>query len=574
MTSSRRPSRFGARRVSRRLGRGGSALRNAARLRIIASVFARYGFQNIAERIRLGRFLIERISGIDADQYTPAERLRMAFEELGPTFVKLGQLLATRPDLVPEEFVEEFKRLHDQVTALPFEQMRSTLEQQYGHDLDSVFQEIDPNPIGAASIAQVYRAVLRNPSGAGPGAKVVVKVQRPGIAEVIKNDVGVLYFLAEQLAAFVPEAAIFNPIGIVDEFFKTLELETNFNVEANNIRRFQQNFKDDPTVKIPHVYVEHSGPKVLVLEALNGIPLSQPSALTQEGLDRDAIMRAGLRCYFKQVFVDGLFHGDLHAGNMFVMPDNSVGLIDFGIVGRLNSRVRDAIANMFVALYSEDYEQLAYEYVDLAPFNEEIDVDDFARDLQALIAPHFGLNLKNMNLGRLMMGTTAVAAKHHLVLPSELMLFFKSIVTVEGMGRVIQSDFDLLPHALEFADELVRTKVDPMRMKEDALGFGRDTAQLVRTLPRQIRQFVRRVNHPDFAFRLSLVELEEVKRSLESSSNLMFLGLVIGSLIMSGSAAMFLERGHLFLGIPVLAALFYGLAGALGLAAFRNYIRK
>lgn len=562
------PSRRKERQKALFSRRGGSAFRNAARLRTIASVFARYGFQNIAERIRLGRFLIERLSGIDADQFTPAERLRMAFEELGPTFVKLGQLLATRPDLIPEDFVEEFKRLHDQVTALPFEQMVSTLEQQYGRDLDSVFLEIDQNPIGAASIAQVYRAVLRD------GSKVVVKVQRPGIVEVVKNDVGVLYFLAEQLATFVPEAAVFNPVGIVDEFFKTLELETNFNVEANNIKRFQQNFRDDPTVKIPHVYLEHSGPKVLVLEALEGVALSQPSALLQEGLDRDEVMRAGIRCYFKQVFVDGLFHGDLHAGNLFVMPNSSVGLIDFGIVGRLNSRVRDAIANMFVALYSEDYEQLANEYVDLAPFNDTIDVDDFARDLQDLLAPHFGLNLKNLNLGRLLMSTTVVAAKHHLVLPSELMLFFKSIITVEGMGRIIRSDFDLLPHALEFADELVRTKMDPQKMKDEALVFGRDSALLVKTLPRQLRQFARRVNHPDFAFKLSLVELEEVKKSLESSSNLMFLGLVIGSLMISGSATMFVDHGHVIFGIPLLSAIFYGLAGALGLAAFRNYIRK
>lgn len=572
MRSSRGPS--GRRSRARPVRRGGgSALRNAARLKTIASVFARYGFQNIAERIRLGKFIVERISGIDADQFSPAERLRMAFEELGPTFVKLGQVLATRPDLIPEDFVEEFKRLHDQVAALPFEQMRSTLEQQYGHDLDSIFEEIDPNPIGAASIAQVYRATLKNPRE-GRSPKVVAKVQRPGIIEVIKNDVGVLYFLAEQLATFVPEAAVFNPIGIVDEFFKTLELETNFNIEANNIKRFQQNFLNDSTVKIPHVYLEYSGPKVLILEALEGIPLSQPSALSQPGIDLDKVMRAGVHCYFRQVFVHGLFHGDLHAGNLFVMPDSGVGLIDFGIVGRLNTRVRDAIANMFVALYTEDYERLAYEYVDLAPFNDAIDVDDFAKDLQDLLAPHFGLNLKNVNLGRLLMSTTVVAAKHRLVLPSELMMFFKSIVTVEGMSRIIQPDFDLLPHALEFTDELVRNKVDPVRMKEDAIGFGRDSAMLIRTLPRQVRQFVRRVNHPDFAFRLSLVELEEVKKSLESSSNLVFLGLVIGSLMISGSATMFVDRGHVIFGIPLLSAIFYGLAGALGLAAFRNYIRK
>lgn len=548
--------------------RGRSALRNAARLKTIVAVFARFGFQNVAERIRLGRFLVERIGGIDSDQYSTAERLRMAFEELGPTFVKLGQLLATRPDLVPEDFVEEFKRLHDQVSALPFEAMKQTLASQYGADLDTVFSKIDPNPIGAASIAQVYRATLRS------GPEVVVKVQRPGIGEVIRNDIGVLYFLADRLAKFVPEAAVFNPVGIVDEFFKNLELETNFNVEANNIRRFQQNFAGDPTVKIPHVYVEHSGERVLVLEALDGVPLSQPGALSQGNIDAHHIMSTGVRCYFKQVFLHGLFHGDLHAGNLFIMRDGRIGLIDFGIVGRLNRRVQDSIANMFVALYSEDYERLAYEYVEVAPFEEAVDVDAFAKDLQDLLAPHFGLNLKNVNLGRLLMATTAVAAKHRLTLPSELILFFKSIVTVEGMGRVIRKDFDLLPHALEFAAELVKSKADPQRWKDDAIGFGRDSAVLMKTLPRQIRQFVRRVNHPDFAFRLSLVELEEVKRSVESSSNIIFLGLVIGSLVMSGSAALFLTHLPQFLGMPVLSTLFYGMAATLGVVAVRNYIKK
>lgn len=546
----------------------GSAFRNAARLRTILSVFARYGFENIAEKVRLGRFLLERLSGFSAEQFTTAERLRMAFEELGPTFVKLGQLLATRPDLVPEDWSEEFKRLHDQVASIPFDEMRTTLEQHFGKRLDQVFTSFDEDPVGAASIAQVYRARLLN------GTDVVVKVQRPGISEVIQNDLGVLYFLAHRLKLFVPEAAVLNPVGIVDEFFKSLELETNFVIEANNIRKFQDNFRDDPTVKIPHVYIEHSGPRVLVLEALNGIPLSQHRFSQESWVDREAVMKAGIRCYFKQVFIHGFFHGDLHAGNLFILPENRIGLIDFGIVGRLNRRVRDSIANMFVALYSEDYERLAYEYIDVTPFNDRVDVDEFAKDLQDLLAPHFGLNLRNVNLGRLLMQTTTLAAKHRLILPSELMLFFKSIVTVEGMGRAIDPDFDLLPHALEFAGELTEQKLDIKQLKHDALSLGRDTGILIKTLPRQVRQLVRRINHPDFAFRLSLVELEELKKSVESSSNIIFLGILISSLILAGSGLMFLNEAQRFLGLPLLSGIFYALAGALSLLAFRNYFKK
>ncbi len=243
-------------------------------------MFAKNGFQNVAEKIKLGRFLLERFAKPGIEQYTPPERMRMAFEELGPTFVKLGQVLATRPDLVPEEFVEEFKRLHDQVAPLPFSEIRRVLEREMAMPLEEAFKEINPSPLGSASIAQVHRAILAD------GTDVVIKVQRPGIEKIIADDVAILYYLAELLQKYVPETRVFNPQGIVDEFFRTLELETNFIIEANNIRRFQENFKNDPTVIIPEVFFEFSTQKVLVLEFLKGIPLSKAEALEQAGVDR------------------------------------------------------------------------------------------------------------------------------------------------------------------------------------------------------------------------------------------------------------------------------------------------
>ncbi len=502
------------------------------------------------------------------DKYTAAERLRMSFEELGPSFVKFGQLLATRPDLVPQQFVDEFKKLHDQVQGVPFTAIEGVLREQFGVDTGSVFKEIDPVPLAAASIAQVHRAVMRD------GSAVVVKVQRPGIREVIEDDLNILYFVADLLQKYVPETRIFNPNGIVDEFFKTLELETNFVVEANNIRRFIENFKNEPQIKIPRVYEEFSGPKVLVLEAINGIPLSQQRALEQEGVDRAQVMRTGMGCYLKMVFRDGLFHGDLHAGNLFIMPNNQLGLVDFGIVGRLNRRTQTAIANMFVALYAEDYERLAYEYVELAPYAEEVDVDDFGKDLQDLLAPYFGLTLKNVNVGRLLMESTTIAAKHGLTLPTELMLFFKSIVTVEGMGSMVMKDFDLLTYALEFASELVKARYEPKRVREDIQVMMRDSASLLMALPRQLRQLTRKLNDPGFAVRLQMQEMDDLQRAVETSSNIIFLGLVIGSLILGASGLMFLQQGPFFLGLPFLSAIGYGLAAVLGLVAFRNYIRK
>jgi ubiquinone biosynthesis protein len=492
----------------------------------------------------------------------------MAFEELGPTFIKLGQVLATRPDLVPQEFVDEFVKLHDQVAPISFSEIQKVLEGQFGTSMQDVFREIDPVPIAAASIAQVHGAILID------GRDVVVKVQRPGIERIIRDDVNILYYLAELLQKYVPETRVFNPTGIVNEFFKTLELETNFIIEANNIRRFQESFKNDSTVKIPAVYFDYSGRRVLVLEMLKGIPLSQKAALEQEGIDRLTVMRAGLRCYFKMVFKDGVFHGDLHAGNIFILPENRIGLIDFGIVGRLNRRTQDAIASMFLALYSEDYERLAYEYVEVAPYNGDLNVDEFARDLQDLLAPFFGSTLKNVDLGRLLMDSTAIAARHHLVIPSELMLFFKSIVTVEGMAKMIMKDFNLLDHALEFAQDIVKTKYAPDRLREEASAMGREVSVLLRPLPRQLKQFIRKVGHPDFALRTSLIELDEFKRSVESSANILFLGLIIGALILSATMSLFLKDVPIVFNMPLVSALLYSFAGVLGLVAFYNYIRK
>jgi ubiquinone biosynthesis protein len=537
-------------------------------MRTIVGVFARHGFQNVAERIKLGRFIIERFTTLESDKFTAAERARMAFEELGPTFIKFGQLLATRPDLVPDDFVEEFKKLHDQVQTVPFEEVRSVLEQQFGADLTTLFRQFDETPVAAASIAQVYRAVLVD------GDEVVVKVQRPGIEAVIRDDLSVLYTLAELLFKYIPETRVYNPVGIVNEFFKTLQLETNFVVEANNIRRFASNFQTEPSIRIPRVYTEYSGSKVIVMEAIGGIPLSSPQALNQPGVDPELVLRRGLRCYMKMVFEDGLFHADLHAGNLFVLSDNSIGLVDFGMVGRLNRRTQDAIAAMLMALATEDYDRLAYEYVDLAPFVEKMDVDRFATEVRDVIAPYYGLTMRNVNLGKILLDSTAVAARHGLMLPTELMMFFKSIILVEGMARLIVKDFDFLQTALEFSSDFIRSRFDSAKAFKDLAMMGRESTALMYSLPRQIRQALRKLNSPQFSVRLRISQLEELKRSVETSSNIVFLGLIIGSLILSGSLTISMQTDTFIAGMPVVSGICYLTALLLSGLAFYNYIKK
>lgn len=547
----------------------GKTLKNAGRLRTIVGVFAKHGFHNLAERVKLGQFIIDRLTkDSEIEKLSIPERVRMSFEELGPTFVKLGQLLASRPDLIPAEYVEEFEKLHDQVQPLPFVTIRQVLIEEFGSSLDEQFLSIDEQPLGSASIAQVHKAQLRT------GETVVIKVQRPGIIEKINDDLNVLYFLADLLETYVPETRPFNPRGIVNEYFKTLELETNFIVEANNIRRFKENFKNEPDVRVPLVYHSLVTERVLIMEALPGLPLSSSNALSKEGADPEAIIKLGLRTYLKMVFSDGFFHGDLHAGNFFVLPNNQIGLIDFGVVGRLNKKTQTSIANMLLALAKEDYDRLAYEYIDLAPFTDQIKVEQFSKELRELIAPYYGLTLKEVNLGKLLLKSSSLAVQHHLSLPTELMMFFKSLVCIEGIGRRIKADFDFLNYSIEMAEEIVKTQYDTERVTGEFMSMARESRNFLNALPRQLHFLLRKLNSPEHSVNIRLNDIQDLKKSVESSFNLLFLGVIIGALIV-GSA---LVAGHpsenLVYGLPILA--FFGLllASGLGVAAFFNYIKK
>lgn len=547
----------------------GKTLKNAGRLRVIVGVFAKHGFQNLAERVKLGQFIIDRLkSEVDIEKYSVPERIRMSFEELGPTFIKLGQLLATRPDLIPSDFVEEFEKFHDQVQPLSFEVIEDVLKEEFGNALYTKFPFIDPIPLGSASIAQVHRARIAS------GENVVIKVQKPGIVAKINDDLNVLYFLADLLETYVPETRPFNPKGIVNEYFKTLELETNFIVESNNIRRFKENFKNEAHVHIPEVYTELVTERVLTMEALQGLPLSNNAAMQTPGTNSEQIIRLGIRTYLKMIFTDGLFHGDLHAGNFFILENNNIGLIDFGVIGRLNSKTQSAVANMLLALAKEDYERLAYEYVDLAPFTDQVKVEQFAKELRELIAPYYGLTLKDVNLGKLLMSSSAVAAKHHITLPTELMMFFKSIVCIEGIGRKIKKDFDFLSYSIEMAEEIVRNQYDASKVASEFSTMARESKNFINALPRQLHFLLRKLNSPEHSLNIRLNDVQDLKKSIESSFNLLFLGIIIAALILSSAVIFNQPSANMVYGIPVASFVGYILACALGFIAFINYIKK
>lgn len=532
-------------------------------------MFAKHGLRNLVEKINLGNFLnSSAASSKEKELLSFPTRVRLSFEELGPTFIKFGQLMASRPDLVPQDYLEEMSLLQDQVQPIEFKIVEGVLSEDLGPDWKKHFQFVDEKPLGSASIAQVHKARLNS------GQNVVIKVQRPGLLQTINDDLNVLYFIAELLETYVPEVRMFNPTGMVDEYFKTLELETNFVVEANNIRKFKENFKKEDKIKIPEVYFDLVTERILVMEELIGRPLSQEGALSQSNTQAEEIIKMGLRAYLKMVFIDGFFHGDLHAGNFFVFPENQIGLIDFGVVGRLNSKTQSSIVNMLLALSKEDYTQLAYEYVDIAPFSETVNVDLFARELQALISPYFGLTTKHVNVGRILMSSSSVAATHGLSVPTELMMFFKSIVSIEGLGQKILPDFDFLQNTLSMIGEVAQNQFQPTKFVDEATFLFRESRGFLKTLPRQLNLMVRRMNTPGYHTKVRVEGVEEFRRSFEISFNLLFLGIIIASLILSSSLIYTHESSWMVKGMPGFSLIGYIIAAALGIVAFINYIKK
>ncbi|NLV25279.1 MAG: AarF/ABC1/UbiB kinase family protein [Deltaproteobacteria bacterium] len=541
-------------------------IRFLKRYRNILTVLIKYGFGHIVDQLNLtgylelGRKLFSRgAPRREITSLTPPERLRLAMEELGTTFIKLGQLLSTRPDLIPQPFADEFRKLQDHVPAVPFAKIRAQLEDEIGARISAAFKEFDENPIAAASIAQVHRGRLKS------GEEVAVKVRRPNILQTVETDLEILLGIAQLIRHHFPDWEIYDPIGIVKNFRRTIRREMDFTKEAFTIDRFAANFAEDETVYVPKVFWEHTGETVLTMEFIHGIKVSLLTELRAKGYDLKAIARNGANAILKQVLLHGFFHGDPHPGNVFVLEGNTVCLLDYGMVGRLDENLKQHLADLLNAVVKRDVERLVAVLRDSGELQDETNLRELHKDLREFVDDYYGLPLKELNTGKLLYDFAAILNRYRINFPSDLMLLAKALVTVEGIGRQLDPDFNMVGMLSPLITQLIRDRMSAASLSKEIAGLAQSYGGMIKRLPWDIKELINRLNQDKFRIDLRHQGFERLIVDLDKASNRISFSLLTAALVVGSSLIMQTDKGPLLFGFPILGLIGYSIAALLGL---------
>ncbi|CAM4310690.1 ABC1 kinase family protein [Corallococcus exiguus] len=541
-------------------------LQDLNRIRQIALIAARHGFGEVTERAGVWRLLGGRKEKVEvseeARRESTARRFRLFLSELGPTFIKLGQVLSTRADLLPAEFVEELATLQDNVEAIPLEQVHAQIRDALGKDVQELFAQVDPEPLAAASIAQVHRAVTMD------GEEVVIKVQRPGIAQRIDADLGVLRSLARLLEAVVEETGIYSPSGIVDEFDRAIHEELDFINEATNIRAFLENHKDRPYLKIPRVHAALSSRTVLTMEFIRGEKIN-PAALAEA--DRKQIAQHILEASFRQLFDDGLFHGDPHPGNVLLMEGNRLALLDFGVVGRLTRPMQETLVMLCLAVALKDSDSVARILYRVGVPDARANLMGFRNDIEAILGQHLPTTLGQVDARTLLRDLLDLAVKYRIRIPKEYALLSRASISTEGMLRGLYPELNIIEVALPYAKELMAGRYDPSQLQGGLMRTLLRFQSMAQDLPTQLSQILLDLETGKFSVTVRAEQFDKLNENLRSVAVIAFLGLCACGFIV-GAFIAFAPRPPMYGNVPVLGIVGIALAAALFGAVLTWYL--
>jgi ubiquinone biosynthesis protein len=523
-------------------------IRNVSRLREIVLVFAKNGFDefislNVISSIP--NFVLPRSKkGIKEQLDTETEkdwprilghRLRLCFEELGPAFIKFGQLLSSREDIFDSSFIEEMKILRDKVKPVPFDQVKSKIEESLGGPIDSVFKEIDPNPIGTASIGVVYQGTLLD------GTEVVLKVKRPGIEKMMETDFSILRFLASQAEKVSEEVKYLGVSRVVKDFSLSLTNELNFHTEALNCSRFKkvlENHDKDGLLCLPQIYEEFSSRDLLVMEKLKGIPFSDYQRIMPHIEELAPKLDEGLKIFIKTFLSDGFFHADLHGGNFFWLENGKIGLIDFGLMGTLSKKGRKNFIAIVYSLINFNYENVVYEFLEVATYDKIPDIDGLIEDVRDALSPYIGLTVQQTDFSEVLKAVISTLKRHEIYLPREWFIVFRALMTLDGVGRSLDQDYDIYAMMEDDIHEIIRESFTKEELIEEGLWAAKDLISIARIVPRHLKWFLRDFSNKKYGVELILTGYEDSARMINSS--LVFVAYTLLTCLFVGSGVYFI----------------------------------
>lgn len=542
--------------VVRTVGSLGSTVRDVGRLRQVAGVLTRHG---------LG-LLVAGLPGADAERAyssTP-ERAVTAIQELGPTFIKLGQVLSTRPDVIPPAYVDALQTLQDDVSPLGWEEVERVLAEELGADWQGRLGSVDRAPLATASIAQVHRARTRE------GRAIVLKIQRPGIAPQIRSDLNILQFIVNRAIVEFPDFALFDPKGILSEFERSILAELDFVEEVRHLKRFRRNFADNPLVRFPEPIDALCTRRVLAMEELTGVKIRDARAA---GHDMDEVGRRALDAMYTMLFNHGFFHGDLHPGNLLVQEGGVVGVLDCGMVGRLTDDMKDWIAALLFAVYKGDHRTIARLFFDIAIKEGRVDYDAFERDAIEVMERHWsGGNIAEMQIGAFLMDITRGALRHRVRAPPAFTMFFKAILTAEGLAKTVVPEADPIGAAQPHVDRLMKERWGPDRFTEDWTYRAITLSALARRLPVSLSQLLDDVDQQRLQLNVAHVEWKAEARAADRRANRAIVAAFASVAALCGTLAIEHQPPRLF-GLPTVSLVFYAISAALFVYTGRQMLR-
>lgn len=545
------------------------------RLRQIINILIKYGFDYFVEQSGLitltarGEKILKGKAARGEKIPHPA-RVRLALEELGPTFIKLGQTLSTRSDIIPRGYIKELEKLQDEVPPFSYDLVLRVVQKELRANISELFQSFDEKPFAAASLGQAHKAVLKENK-----VKVVVKVQRPDIEKIIETDLDILFQLAHLTERYISESRLYDPVGLAEEFAKTIRMELEYGTEGRNAEQFRKNFEEDKTVYIPKIYWDMSSKYILTMEYIEGIKINNLNELDKAGYNRKQIAKNGAKSFMKQMLIDGFFHADPHPGNMLVMEDEIIGFLDFGMMGRIDEESRDKFINLLIAVLEYDSNKTLAGMLALGFTSQEtIDTHSLKIDIAGLLAQYYDKTLKEIVLGEFITQLVQISIKYHIKMPAELALLGKSLLTIEGIGLALDPDFNLTEIAKPYVEEIILERKNPQRFLANITSDLSEFYHLMVLIPRQMSKILKKMEESVFGLELQHQGLENLINALDKASNRLSYSLILVAIIIGSSLIMQTDKGPQLMEFPVIGILGYIISGILGLGLVIMILRS